>query len=74
MKAGYFRKNGVPYSEDAVLTEYFDILTQHDGTQWLVVLSILDDPTYFTTRIITSSNFRRQSDRSGWNPQACMAQ
>ena len=74
MKAGYFRKNGVPYGEDAVLTEYFDVQTQHDGTEWLVVLSVLDDPTYFTTRLITSSNFRRESDRIGWNPQACMAQ
>ena len=73
MKAGYFRKNGVPYSEDALLREYFDIQTQHDGTEWLVVLSILEDPTYFTARLITSSNFRRESDPSGWNPQPCMA-
>ena len=25
MRAGYLRKNGVPYSEDALLTEYFDL-------------------------------------------------
>ena len=34
----------MPYSENAVLTEYFDLLTQHDGTEWLQVLSILEDP------------------------------
>lgn len=73
MRAGYLRKNGVPYSENAVLTEYFDLLTQHDGSEWLVVLSILDDPEYYTTPIVTSSNFRRQSDRSGWNPTDCTA-
>lgn len=72
MRAGYFRRNGVPYSENAVLTEYFDVLTQHDGTEWLVVLSVLDDPSYYTTPIITSSNFRRQADRSGWNPTSCI--
>jgi hypothetical protein len=71
MRAGYFRKNGVPYSEDAVLTEYFDVLTQHDGSQWLVVVSVLDDPTYFTQPIITSTNFRREESRSGWNPTDC---
>lgn len=71
MRAGFVRKNGVPYSENAVLTEYFDLFTQHDGTEWLQVLSILDDPTYFTTPLITSSNFRRQSDRSGWDPRPC---
>ena len=26
MRAGYLRKNGVPYSEDAKLTEYFDVI------------------------------------------------
>ncbi len=73
MRAGYLRKNGVPYSESARLTEYFELLTHPDGTEWLVALSILDDPEYFTTRVITSSNFRRQTDRSGWDPQPCRA-
>ena len=73
MRAGFFRKNGVPYSENAVLTEYFDRFTQHDGSEWLVVVSVLDDPTYYTTPIITSTNFRRQDDRSGWNPTDCSA-
>ncbi len=73
MRAGYLRKNGVPYSENARLTEYFDLLTHPDGTVWLTVLSIVDDPEYFTTRVITSSNFRRQTDRSGWDPRPCRA-
>jgi hypothetical protein len=71
MRAGYFRKNGVPYSEDAVLTEYYDLLTQHDGSEWLVVLSVLDDPVYYTQRVITSTNFRREDNRSGWSPSDC---
>jgi hypothetical protein len=71
MRAGYFRKNGVPYSENAVLTEYFDLLTQNDGTEWLVVLSILDDPTNYTQPIVTSSNFRREAGRGGWDPSDC---
>jgi hypothetical protein len=73
MRAGYIRKNGVPYSENAVVTEYVDLLTQHDGSEWLVFLTIVDDPTYFTTPVITSTNFRRQDDNSGWNPQDCTA-
>ena len=73
MRAGYLRKNGVPYSENAVVTEHLDLLTQHDGTQWLVVLTIVEDPQYFTTPVITSSNFRRDDDRSAWNPTDCSA-
>ena len=71
MRAGYFRKNGVPYSEDAVLTEYIDLLTQHDGSEWLVVLSVLEDPAFYTEPIITSTNFRREDDSRGWNPSDC---
>ena len=71
MRAGYFRKNGVPYSENTVLTEYYDLQEMHDGTQWLVVVSRLEDPENFFAPLITSTNFRRQSDRSGWNPQDC---
>jgi hypothetical protein len=73
LKEGYLRKNGVPYSTDTVLTEYFDILQEPDGSQWLVVKGIVEDPVYHTSAFITSSNFRKQSDRSGWDPQACSA-
>jgi hypothetical protein len=71
MRPGYFRKNGVPYGENAVLTEYFDLLTQHDGSEWLVVLSILDDPDYYSDPIVTSTNFRRDDEPGGWNPGEC---
>jgi hypothetical protein len=70
---GYVRKNGVPYSASAVVTEYFDVLAQPDGSQWLVVKTVVDDPAYLGSPAITSSNFRKQTDRSGWDPQACSA-
>lgn len=73
LSPGYFRKNGIPYGEDAVLTEYFDLQEMHDGTQWLVVVSELDDPENFFAPVITSTNFRRQDNRRGWNPQDCRA-
>ena len=57
----------------AVLTEYFDVLGEPDGSQWLVVKSIGEDPAYLAVAPITSSNFRKQTDRSGWDPQACSA-
>jgi len=68
---GYLRKNGVPYSGSTVLTEYFDVLSQPDGSHWLVVKAIVEDPGYYATSPITSSNFRKQTDRSGWDPQSC---
>lgn len=73
MKPGYLRKNGVPYSGEATVTEYYDLLHEPDGTDWLVVKTIVEDPVYLTGEFITSSNFRRQRDQSGWNPQPCEA-
>lgn len=71
MKEGYLRKNGVPYSASAVLTEYYDILAEPDGSQWLVVKAIVEDPAYQTSAWIASSNFRKQKDRAGWDPAPC---
>jgi hypothetical protein len=71
MRPGYLRSNGVPYSADAVITEYFDVLHNPDGSDWLVVKTIVDDPTYLSEPFITSSSFRRERDRHGWNPQSC---
>jgi hypothetical protein len=73
MKEGYLRKNGVPYSANTVLTEYFDILQEPDGSQWLVVKSLVNDADYLAATPITSTNFRKQNDRSGWDPQPCTA-
>jgi hypothetical protein len=72
LRAGYLRKNGVPYSEDAVLTEYFDRLTE-DGVEWLIVETIVSDPKYLTQDFVTSTHFRREPDASKWMPAPCEA-
>ena len=70
LKAGYLRKNGVPYSEDTVMTEYFDRLTAY-GTDWLTVFTIVEDPHYLNQPFITSTHFKREADRSKWMPAPC---
>jgi hypothetical protein len=73
MRPGYFQKNGVPYSANASMTEYFDVVKEPNGDQWLVVKSIVEDPQYLTRSFIRSTHFRKQSDMSGWNPTPCSA-
>ena len=73
MKPGYLRKNGVPYSANAVITEFFDKLDQPNGESLLVVITEVNDPTYLATPFWTSTHFKRQTDASGWNPTACAA-
>jgi len=71
LKAGYLRKNGVPHSEDATVTEYFDLATERNGDVLLVVTSIVDDPTYLRQPFIVSSQFKKQPDVKGWDPTPC---
>ena len=73
MRPGYLRKNGVPYSSDAVLEEYFDTFRELNGDQWLVVTTIVHDPTYLFQPFITSSHFKKLSTASGWDPTECHA-
>ena len=73
MKAGYLRRNGVPYSAEAVMTEYFDRFDLPNGDALLVVSTEVDDPMYLTTPFWTSTHFKKQRDAAGWNPHPCSA-
>ena len=70
LRAGYLRKNGVPYSEAAVVTEYFDRFAV-DGTEWLTVLTNVDDAQYLNQPFITSTHFKREPDGTKWMPMPC---
>jgi hypothetical protein len=71
LKPGWLRKNGVPYSEKAIVTEYFDRFPVPDGGEWFVVTTSVEDPTYLMAAFTTSSHFRREPDGSKWSPRAC---
>jgi hypothetical protein len=74
MKPGYLRKNGVPYSENTVLTEYFDRHNEANGDEWFTVTTVVDDSRYLTQAFITSSGFKKERDGSKWRPTPCAAQ
>jgi hypothetical protein len=71
LKAGYLRKNGVPYSETAVLSEYYDMIREHNGDVMLVVTSVVNDPKYLREPFIVTSHFKKQANDSGWKPTPC---
>ena len=73
MRPGYLRKNGAPYSANASLTEYYDRYTGPNGDEWLVVTTIVDDPQYLSQTFVTSTNFKKLPDATGWNPSPCSA-
>jgi hypothetical protein len=70
LRAGYLRKNGLPYGVNAELTEYFSHVSAF-GQEYLTVLTIVHDPMYLATDFVTSSQFKREPDDARWNPSPC---
>lgn len=68
---GWVRRNGAPYSENAVITEYFTRFNHPDAGEWFVVTTIVEDPTYLSAPFTTSSNFKKEPNDSKWNPTPC---
>jgi hypothetical protein len=70
---GYLRKNGIPYSDQTTMTEYFDLFTVVDGTEWITITTIVEDPVYLAFPYVTTTDYKREQDDSGWSPEPCSA-
>lgn len=70
VQSGWVRRNGVAYSDAAVVKEFFDRFPTPDGNEWFVVTTIVEDP-YFSQPYVTSSHFRREPNDTKWRPTPC---
>jgi hypothetical protein len=71
-REGYLRKNGVPYSEQATITEYIHRLPTHpNGDSWMQVLTIVEDPRYLSQPFYTSTHFRLEANDTQFSPTPC---
>jgi hypothetical protein len=73
IRPGYLQRNGVPYSENAVVTEFFNRTRETNGDQWLIVTTTVEDPQYLAARWTRSSHFKKLPDGAAFNPQSCDA-
>jgi hypothetical protein len=71
MRSGYIRKNGVPYSEKALLTEYMNLLQGQQNDIYLSVTAMLQDPAYLTQPFVRTYTFKKLADATGWDPTPC---
>ena len=69
---GYLQYNGVPFSANATMTEYFDVITEPGGEIWLIDDAIITDPAYLIRSVKRSTHLRKQADAKGWDPQPCI--
>ena len=74
LRAGYLRKNGVPYSENAVLTEHWDVYKRANGEEYLTITTQVDDPQYLRTPRLVAPVFKKEPNGAKWDPTPCSAQ
>ena len=72
LRPGYLRKNGVPFSEDALVTEYFDAWKGSTG-DWFTVMTVVRDPRYLRQPFVTTTDFEKEPDDAKWDPSPCQA-
>jgi hypothetical protein len=73
LRAGFLRKNGVPYSDKTTLTEYFDMIKEPNGDPLIVVTIVTTDPTYLSQPFVVTSQYKKEASDAKWNPTACSA-
>jgi hypothetical protein len=74
MRPGYLQKNGVPYSANAVVEDYFDVFSDpYTKNTWLAVTTMVSDPQYLIEPLLMHAHFKKLPDASGWDPTPCRA-
>jgi len=72
MRPGYLQKNGVPYSGNTVLTEFFSRTSEPNGDSWLILTAIVEDPQYLTGPFLRSTHYKKLPDNNtAWEPEGC---
>jgi hypothetical protein len=74
LRPGYLQKNGVPYSANAMLEEFYDTFTDsYSNNTWLTVTTVVNDPQYLVESSFMHAHFKKVADNSGWDPTQCRA-
>ena len=68
---GYLRKNGVPYSANTTLTEYWNLVKEINGEQRILLLSIVEDPEYLQMPWTVPLHFKKEPNGAKWEPTSC---
>ena len=71
IRAGYLKKNGVPLSASASVTEYYHRFTAPNGDVWLTVVTEVTDPENLQQPYVQSSHFKKLPDGAALKPEPC---
>ena len=73
LRAGYLRKNGVPYGENAVLTEFWNLHKRGNGEEWLTITTQVEDSQNLRNARLVAPIFKKEPNNSKWEPIPCSA-
>jgi len=69
---GLLRKNGVPYSAQAAVVEYWELHSDTESRMQVAAITVqVTDPEYLAEPYVYTALFQKQADGSGWDPQPC---
>jgi hypothetical protein len=71
LRSGYIRKNGVPYSSNATLTDYANLLAGEQKDVYLSLTAMVEDSAYLTQPFVRTYTFKKVADATGWDPTPC---
>jgi hypothetical protein len=55
------------------MTEYYSLIVEEDGNQYLVIQTFVDDPTYLSSHFVRTMQFKREPNGSKRQPMDCSA-
>lgn len=73
LRPGYLRKNGVPFSANTTVTEYYHRFTAPNGDVWLTIVTEVRDPENLQLPFVQSTHFKRLPDNAAFKPEPCSA-
>jgi hypothetical protein len=73
LRPGYLRKNGVPYSGNTTMTEYYHRMTVPTGDHWLTIVTEVADPENLREPFVLSTHFKKLPDGATFTPEPCSA-
>jgi len=73
LRPGYLRKNGVPYSANTTMTEYYHRMDAPNGDTWLTIVTEVKDPENLQQPFVQSTHFKKLPAGAPFRPEACEA-
>jgi hypothetical protein len=55
------------------MTEYLDLFSVVAGSLKKTITTIVEDPIYLSFPYVTTTDYKREPDDSGWSPEPCTA-